>query len=371
MKVIHIYKTYFPDTQGGIEEAIRQISRYTTNHGVENTLLTVSTHDPAVIEFPEAKVIRCKTSFDVKSTPMSLSFLYNFKKNIAHADILHFHFPWPFGEINFLLCDPSKPSLVTYHSDIVKQKILKKFYNPFLKMFLRKVDLIIATSEQYLDTSLDLKPFRKKCKIIPLTIDSQRFEESDDALNEIKKEYGEDFFLFVGQLRYYKGLDYLLEAMKSVNRKLVVVGKGSEEKRLRTKAKSLDLNNVVFAGYQDDVYLPSFYKLCKAFVFPSCERSEAFGMSLLEASLFAKPMISTELGTGTSFINKHGETGIVIPPKNIEQLRHALILLSDNDEICKKYGQNARNRFEKVFNSELIGQRYLLAYSEILKRHGK
>lgn len=367
IKVLHIFKTYFPDTQGGLEEAIRQIARYSSNHGIDNKIITLSPiPNPRIVKFQEATVVRYKTLLDIVSTPISLEFFHNFKKNISTSDILHFHFPWPWGELNFLCSREEKPSLVTYHSDIVKYKYLGKLYNPFTKMFLKKVDLIVATSEQYIESSSILKSFQNKCEVIPLSIDLQRFKEIEDkSLQMIRNKYGEGFFLFVGVLRSYKGLSYLLDAMLTIKRPLVIVGKGPEENKLKEKAKSLKLSNVFFTGYVDDKLLPVFYKLCRVFVFPSCDRSEAFGVSLLEASFFSKPMISTELGTGTALVNKHKETGIVVPPKNTIELRNALSFLSGNKQICEEYGRNAKKRFDKLFNSESIGKKYLDIYNQL------
>ena len=368
MRVLHIFKEYYPDKLGGVQESIRQISKYTSDNGVRNTVLTVSSGcHPPCIDFPEARVLRHKTSLDIYSTPFSSSFFRNFRRTIQANDILHFHFPWPFAELSFLLSGISKPSLVTYHSDIVRQKVLKKFYRPLFTIFMKKTNAIVVTSENYLRSSSDLKAFRDKCTVIPLTIGCRRFPESDEgAVQAIRAEYGEDFFLFVGVLRYYKGLDFLLEAMQGIRRKLVIIGKGAEEERLKKRAAELGLSNVVFTGYVDDVHLPAFYRLCRAFVFPSCERSEAFGLSLLEASNFSKPMISTELGTGTSLVNRHEETGIVVPPKNSAELHKALKRLSENELLSRKYGHNARRRCDQMFNAEVVGRQYLKVYNDLL-----
>jgi O-antigen biosynthesis rhamnosyltransferase len=370
VEIIHIFKQYFPEKQGGVEETIRQICRFTAKHGVKNKILTVSpTATPDVIAYPEATVTRYKTTLDKCSTPISFDFFANFKEHISSADILHFHFPWPFAELCFLCNLVRKPALVTYHSDIVKHKYLNKLYRPFSKLFLRKVDTIIATSENYLQSSNDLRPYRSKCRVIHLTIDRERLGEADrGVLNVVRSEYGEDFFLFVGVLRLYKGLDYLLEAMKGLKRKLVIVGKGPEEVKLKAKAKALGLGNVAFAGYIEDKVLPAFYKLSRGFVFPSCDRSEAFGISLLEASYFSKPMISTELGTGTTLVNRHKETGLVVAPRNVIELRDSLTFFSKNKQICEKYGRNAKKRFEKLFSSEAIGMKYLDTYNQLYEK---
>lgn len=369
MKVVHIYKTYLPDTSGGAEQAIRQICRYNANHGIQNEILTVSpVCMPSIIEMAEAKIIRFKTTLNKFSTPMSVDFIKFSERYIRSADILHFHFPWPFGEMNYLFRHIQKPSLVTYHGDAIKYKLLSRLYSPLINRFFKKIDIIVPTSAQYMESSSTLVHFKKKCRVIPLTLDPQRFKPLDEkTLQSIKNQYGEGFFLFVGMLRAYKGLNYLLEAMKDIKARLIIVGNGVEEKRLKKQAEELGLNNVIFAGYYDEL-LPAFYKLCSVFVFPSCNRAESFGVSLLEASFFGKPMISTELGSGTSYVNKHNETGIVVPPKDVGALKAAIIKLLEDKQLCLKYGENAKIRFNEEFNSEIIGRQYMNLYEELYNK---
>jgi glycosyltransferase involved in cell wall biosynthesis len=368
MKVAHIFKTYFPDTQGGLEEVIRQITTYTTSKGVKNTIYTVTQNSQElVIEYPEASIVRFKSNIDVASTPFSWELAKSFNRIIDAADILHFHFPWPFAELLYVLSTRRKPTIVTYHSDIVKQKRLKSLYQPFLNRFLNKADVIVPTSCNYMVSSRDLKPFYKKCTPIPLFLGKSRFEGSEtDESAIVREKYGKEFFLFVGVLRYYKGLQYLIPAMKGITRNLVIVGKGPEQKRLEKLVKRHQLKNVHFAGYVPDQLLPSLYKECRAVVFPSCERSEAFGVTILEALNFGKPVVSTELGTGTSFANKHHETGLVVPPKDSDALLRALKVLSENDEVVTKFGKNSRARFEAKFSAAENGNKYLELYERLL-----
>ena len=374
MKVLHIFKTYFPDTQGGLEEAIRQISKYTTSQGVENRILTVSDNPiPQRIKYPEAEVIRYKKTIDIFSTPISKNFFFDCEQEIKTCDILHFHFPWPFAEMLFLYKRFAKPSIVTYHADALKYKWIKFFFKPVIHKYLGQVDKIVATSQPFLDSSQDLQSFKDKCSVINLSIDDNRFRLSDNdkceqgsVIKKIESKYGREFFLFVGVLRHYKGLEYLIKAMSRLENNLVIIGKGENKGKLSNLAKRLGLNNVFFLGYIDDKDLPAFYKLSKAFVFPSIDRSEAFGVSLLEAASFSKPMISTELSSGTSYVNKHQETGFVVPPRDIEALRTAMLMLSENDELCSQFGKNARKRYERKFTPEITGKKYLNLYNDIL-----
>ncbi len=374
MKVAHLFKTYFPDTQGGLQEVIRQIASYTTRYGIENIIYTVSPDPkPQVIERSEGKVVRYPLSIDVASTPFSFQFARNAAHIFNSADILHFHFPWPFSEILYLMTGwIHKPSLVTYHSDIIKQKNLKKFYDPFMNAFLRKVNVIVPTSVNYLNSSVDLRPFRSKCQTISLFLGEHRFKVSDPKYEEnIRARFGDDFFLFVGVLRYYKGLQYLIPAMKDVPKNLIVVGIGPEREKLEKLTKQYSLKNVFFVGFIPDEEVVSFYRLARAIVFPSSERSEAFGMTILEALMMGKPIISTELGTGTSYANKHHVTGLVVPPKDVIALKEALMTFAQNDDLILEYGKNASKRFEENFTSEINGKMYVDLYEQLLTNFRK
>ena len=178
--------------------------------------------------------------------------------------------------------------------------------------------------------------------------------------------YGRDFFLFVGVLRYYKGLHLLLEAARNATFRVVIVGTGPEEKRLHEMAKSMRLDNVVFTGYIDDKDKIALLRLCRAFVLPSHLRSEAFGVCLLEAAMSGKPMVTTNAGTGTSYVNINEETGLVVDPDCPEALRQAMERLDCNQDEAIRMGQIARSRFESIFTSDSMGQQYAELYEQLV-----
>jgi len=154
--------------------------------------------------------------------------------------------------------------------------------------------------------------------------------------------------------------------MKGVPENLVIIGKGKNKKKLEKLAKDLEMENVIFPDFVNDSKLEAYLKLSRAFILPSINRSEAFGVSLLEASFFAKPMISTELSTGTSFVNLHDETGLVVPPKDVKALNRAIIKFSKNDQLCRQYGRNAKDRYYKKFLPENTQRNYIQLYEEII-----
>ena len=368
MKVLHVYRTYFPDTQGGAEEVVRQICRNTKALGIESRVFYPSSDPyPASIDAEEAQLIRVKKNFEIASCGFCLGGIGEFRNQVDWADIVHYHFPWPFADVMNLVSKVNRPTLVTYHSDIVRQRFLGALYQPLMNQFLGSMNRIIATSSNYVDSSQNLAGHQDRVSVIPIGIDEDSYPIPTKAdLDRIEETHGRDFFLFVGVWRYYKGLEFLLKAMKDKPYHAVIVGAGPEETSVRRLVSELGLENVSMPGYVDDITKMSLLKLCRAFVLPSHLRSEAFGVTLLESAMSGKPMISTEIGTGTSFINKNGETGFVVEPGEPAALARAMDYLSDRPEETTKMGVNARLRFESTFTGKLMGENYAATYRSLM-----
>jgi rhamnosyl/mannosyltransferase len=176
---------------------------------------------------------------------------------------------------------------------------------------------------------------------------------------------GNKFFLFVGNLRYYKGLHILVDALKSNEFPVVIVGAGPMESALKKMASDLRLTKLNFVGAVNDQDKVALLTLCRALTFPSHLRSEAFGISLLEGSMFSKPLISTEIGTGTSFINVAGQTGLVVPPSDPVAFRRAMETLWNDSALCDAMGCQGRLRFEQHFTADKMVDAYLAVYKRL------
>jgi len=367
VKVLHFYRTYFPDTQGGLEEAIRQICASTKIQGVESRILTLSKNpEPRIIHFPEATVYRARLDLDIASCSMGIEAFSMFSELEQWADVVHYHFPWPFADIVKLWTRSKKPSVLTYHSDIVRQRWLRFLYRPIMEIFLAGMSRIVATSPNYAKTSRTLRNHKDQLAIIPLGLDEKSYPPANlDLVNKIVAKYGNDFFLFVGVLREYKGLKFLLDACHNAPFSVLIAGKGPQEAALKDQARNLGLTNVHFLGYVSDEIKIALLKLCRGLVLPSYLRSEAFGVALLEGAMSGKPLISTEIGTGTSYINIDGETGFTVPPENPMALRRAMdVLLSDSDK-AQRLGANARRHYEQYFVAQRMGNAYANLYDKI------
>ncbi len=369
MKVLHFYRTYHPDTFGGVEQVIRQMAVSTGRLGVSNEVLTLTRcKDNLELEFEGHKVHRARLNFEIASTGFSWSALSRFVELAREADVIHYHFPWPFMDMAHLLGRIKKPTVVTYHSDIVRQKLLLKLYQPLKYWFLNDVDRIVATSPNYLATSPILERYKDKTEIITYGLDKSIYPvPQQDRLDKWRQRLGPRFFLFVGMLRYYKGLHILLEAAANTSLPVVIVGNGPVEAELKQQARALGLNNVHFLGALPEEDKVALLTLCYAMVFPSHLRSEAFGISLLEGAMFGKPMISSEIGTGTTYINLADQTGLVVPPNDPAALRQAMHYLWEHPQRAEEMGRRAYERYQALFTSEQMARGYVGLYQRVLE----
>ncbi|HBX55213.1 glycosyltransferase family 4 protein [Pseudomonas sp. UBA2684] len=375
MRVLHFFKTYLPESMGGIEQVIYQLCQSGVAEGIDSQVLTLSaTPEQQELILGDHRVHRAKLDFHLASTGFSYSVFRRFRELAAEVDVVNYHFPWPFMDVVHFASAVSKPTVVTYHSDIVRQKYLLTLYKPLMHKFLGSVDRIVAASPNYLRTSEVLARHKDKTRVIPYGLDKASYPiPSIERIAHWQQRFGQRFFLFVGVMRYYKGLHILLEAVKGTGYPVVIVGAGPLEQALRAQAQAFGLHHVHFVGRLGDEDKVALLKLCSTIVFPSHLRSEAFGISLLEGAMYGKPMISSEIGTGTSYINIHGQTGLVVPPSDPQAFREAMRTLWDNPEQAAQMGQQAERRYEQLFTAERMGHQTAALYRELLagKRSGR
>ena len=343
MKVLHVYRTYFPDPPGGLQEAIRQIALATRPQGVDARIFTLSPEPhPEQIQFDEGTVIRAKSWAAPASCDLGgLSSVLAFRKWSAWADVLHFHFPW-----------------------------LGTAYEPLMRWMLGSMDAVVATSPAYAATSMALRACvsPERLRTIPLGIadyrDSPLSVKGEDVLERLALN-GKPYFLALGVLRYYKGLHTLIEAAPAIGTPIVIAGSGPERERLAALAKQVGAHNVVFAGQVTHDEKVALLRGCRAMVLPSHLRSEAFGMVLVEAEMFGKPMICCEVGSGTSYVNEHGVTGLVVEPEHPEALAQAMATFLADDALVARMGQAARTRYEAMFSGPALGDAYYRLYRDV------
>jgi O-antigen biosynthesis rhamnosyltransferase len=368
MRVLQFFKTYYPDSYGGTEQAIFQLSQAMSANGVETDVLALSSN-PArePVSIGNHRTHYAKLNFEIASTGISFDAIGKFRRLAAGVDIVHYHYPWPYMDVVHFIARSKKPAVITYHSDIIRQKGWRVIYRPLEKLFFNSVDAIVSTSPNYMATSPILQRYKDKVHVIPIGIDEAQYPKaSQERKSYWRQRFGERFFLFVGMLRYYKGLHILLEASPGAEYPILVVGAGPIERDLRAQAEHLKADNVHFLGALPDEDKVALLELAVGAVFPSHLRAEAFGIFLLEAAMFAKPLISSEIGTGTSYVNIDGETGIVVRPSDPSALRRAMDFIWAHPDKAALFGKNSRLRYQSFFTAQAMAKEYLSVYRSII-----
>ncbi|TEU13611.1 MAG: glycosyltransferase [Anaerolineales bacterium] len=360
MNILHIYKDYFP-VLGGIENHIKVLAeaQVAAGHQVIVLVCDLSRHT-RIENLNGVRVIKAGRITTAASMPLSLSQPLILAR--LRPDIVHIQSPYPLGETANWLLGHAKATVITYQSDVVRQRGWLRFYGPFLRRVLRAADRIIATSPRYIESSPWLQPVRERCTVIPNGVDVTRFVPSS------RHRTGPPTLVFVGRLRYYKGLDTLLRAMPHVpEASLTIVGEGPMREEWQALSQELGLaGRVTFVGEVDDADLPDYYQQADLFVFPSNARSEAFGIALIEAMACGLPCIATELGTGTSWVVQDGITGLVVPPADPLALAEAITTLLQDPTRRQAMGQAGRERVVQHFSVEQVIRKVGTLYEELL-----
>ena len=371
MKIVHLYKDYAP-TLGGIESIAERYAIQMVRHGAEVTVLTSNPKQKKTVEEVRdgVRVIRCAEWARVLSTPVCPDMPYQLAR--LRADVWHLHYPSPPGEVSWLTVRPKGAMVLTWHADVVRQKLALPVYARVVHAILREADAVTQTYERQADVSPFLRYYKDKCHVVPLGIELEAFErkpEHDAAGAELRKRLGSPLVMFLGRLVGYKGLDVLLEAAPWIEGHIVICGGGPEGPRLREKAAAMKLDKkVTFAGRIEANEIAHYMSAADVGVLPSHSNEEAFGLSMVEMMAHGLPVVCTELNTGTSYVNRHGESGLVVAPGNRMALADALNQLLRDEPLRRRLGQGANARAHRLFSTEAMMRGMRDVYESVLRR---
>ena len=280
------------------------------------------------------------------------------------------HLPNPLAGLSFLLAGRRCPLVVTYHADIVRQRYLLKPYLALLHRVLRRADRIVVATPNHIKYSRILPRYAGKCTVIPFGIDLSRFRltaEIARAVDAIRRAHPGPRVLFIGRLVYYKGVEYLIRAMGRVGARLFVIGSGPLEGKLKALAGSGNLEGkIAFLGWVPEREKLAHLHACDLLVLPSVEPAEAFGMTQIEAMACSKPVVSTDLPSGVACVNRHGVTGLVVPPRDPAALAGAINRLLGDAVLRRRLGAAGRRLAESEYAEQRMGQRYRRVYLDIV-----
>jgi rhamnosyl/mannosyltransferase len=379
MKILYIDETYPPDVRGSVPY-VSDLVKYVRGKGDWADVLTVGADKRLTIEEGDhGSIIRMPCHLEFDSARLSFNVTLFLLRKLDEYDIIHLNVPNPIGEFSLLLCHAlnrrRKAKVVTtFHAEVVPQKRFAWIYNNIIaRNVLARSDCIIVSSPKFAETSKILAHHRKKLRIIPFGIDLYEWKTRAESgqmppLPPIFNKSDIPHILFVGRLVRYKGVDVLLKAMPQAPGVLCIVGDGYLRGKIEQLRASLNLTNrVCLLGRISNNELAKMYEWADILVLPSIDRGEAFGYVLIEAMAHSTALITTELGTGTSWVNVHGETGLVVPPNDPHSLANAIKTISESPEILAKFKKNGLKRVSTLFTLEQMCLKTYDTYQSLIE----
>jgi glycosyltransferase involved in cell wall biosynthesis len=363
LRVLHLGK-FYPPHPGGMETHLQALCGE-LKHVVSLEVVVAGDGRETIEETVDGvRVSRLGTLLNFAAAPVCPEMVRRLRE--SKADIVHLHWPNPTAVLAYLASGHRGKLVFTYHSDIIRQRLLRKPFWPVLRRALKRAHAIIATSPNYLQTSQVLQKFQERCRVIPFGISLKEFNQANTIeVSKIRKQYGSRIVLGVGRLVYYKGFEYLIRAMRDVEGHLLIVGNGPLLNALGQEAHTVGVSTrVTFLTNITDVR--PFYHAADVFALPSIARSEAFGIVQLEAMACGKAIVNTSLDSGVPFVSQDGVSGLTVPPADAASLAKAINTLLDNPDLCARYGRAARLRVEQEFSLELMTQRTLQLYKDVI-----
>ena len=372
MRIVQVYKDYYPPTVGGIEQTVERMARWCLARGDEVTVLTSNPGKRRTTEetVNGVHVIRVAEYARALSTPLCPTMARHLAR--IPADVHHLHYPNPTGELSWLAVRPRAPMVMTYHGDVIRQAPLMPFYGPFVHAVLGGAALVMPTSDNMIRRSKFLQAHRDHVRVVPLGIDLEPFLAADPrgpAASAMRARYPGPIVLFVGRLIRQKGLDVLIQAMRDVPATLLIVGNGPEREALERQVRDAGIaDRVVFPGRIEPRDVPAWMAAADVGVLPSVTPAESFGLSMVEMMGCGLPIVCTELGTGTSFVNQDGESGFVVAPGDAPALAAALRRLLQDEALRRRMGEAARARAVRMFSTEAMMRQVAEVYAEVTSK---
>jgi len=370
MKILQINK-FFPPYIGGMESFVFDLTEELSKKITCDVLCSNSKNNTVIENKGNYKVIRTASLARLFSTSISLAMIYWLKKIGNQYDLIHMHLPNPMANLAYFLVRPKAKLILHWHAEIVRPKKLLFLYEPLQNWLLKRADKIIILMPSYLEDSKYIRKYKEKTIVIYNCINPEILKINEYKVREIKDLFKDKpIILSLARLVYFKGFEYLVEAMKNVDAYLLIGGSGPLKEKLQNQIKKLNLRKKVFLLGEIKKYeegLGSYYQACDIFCLPSIYKAESFGLVLVEAMYFGKPIVSTDIkGSGVRWVNKNNVTGLIVQPKDSNALAKAINKIIKNTELKKEFGDNAKKRFEENFKMKIAVDKIYKLYCKII-----
>lgn len=362
-RILQIGK-FYPPHHGGMEAHLELVCRHLRTRFDVHVVVSNEGRAAASEVRDGIPVRRLPRPFSITSAPVNTGLASAIRD--VRPDLVHLHLPHPGAVLGLLPSGYRGPLVVTYHSDVVRQRLMGAIFQPLLDACLNRASAILVTSRAYLDTSVPLRKHRSRCTVIPLGIPLEGIaERSDPRAAAIRAQHGPRIVLAVGRFVYYKGFEVLLEAMRTVDARLLLVGDGAERESLLAHARRLGIDaRATFLGTVPDT--SPYFAAADVFVLPSTTRAEAFGIVQLEAMASRTPVVNTRLPTGVPWVSQHEQTGLTVTPGDPGELAAAIQRLLGDRGMRERLGEAGRARVEREFTDRVMMSRIIAVYEDAL-----
>ena len=361
-----IVNKFFDDVIGGVETVVSQHSELLLNDENEVTVLCCASSFQAFstsTTLGKRRVVRCSTLGVIWGMPISFSFFFWFVKLTHQANNIELHYPFPLLDLGFLFVPKRRKYIVFWHSEIVRQKVVEWMLRPFTKKMLKHAK-VITTSPAMISNSnylRDLQP--SDLNVLPLSM-----PKSTGTKVDVDFIIPEKYFLSLGRLSNYKGIDLLLDAVSNLRNELpfplLLVGDGPLLEQIQVRIKNEGLSELVrlIPRFVSEDEKNLLFQNCEFFVLPSILPSEAFAITQLEALRNNKPVLNTKLNSGVPWVSVDGETGFSVEPNNVAALTTGVSKMIASYDMFDK---QPLNRFTQLFEEEVVFSQIRLLYSSL------
>jgi len=371
MHILHVAKYYYPYA-GGMESIVRDLCEGLVQKGHQVTVLC--SHDKWKYEEDHingVKVVRLPRLGVFFGQNINLQAFSMLRKLSLSADIVHLHTPNPLFESACMAIPRHIPVVCTYHSDIVRQKILLKIYKPLFKKFLNRLKAVYVPTQNHITYSEFLNDQKEKCRIVPFGIDTQHLKSKEETIEmamKLRSQYGA-YSIFIGRLVGYKGLPVLLNAMKDIKENLVIVGDGPDREKITEMIKEYALEDRVhlLGKVFDNTKFAALIHGSEFLVLPSITPNENFGIVQLEAMACSKPVITTRLKSGVSAVGIEGVTTLLAKPGCSSELSEKMNLLFSSRELKRSMGEAGKKRFDEFYTYDSMINTQCIYYEELVQ----
>lgn len=359
MKVLQLGKFY--PIRGGVEKVMWDLTKGLDARGIDAKMMcAVGEKDYWKEAKNDPRLIPVRSWAKVAATMIAPGMIFKLLFTSRRYDIINVHHPDPMAALALFLSGYKGKVILHWHSDILKQKGLLKFYMPLQSWLIKRADRIVGTTPVYVKESPYLKDVQKKVTYMPIGV---------EPLKEIEtRSTGNNIVYSLGRLVEYKGYEHLIKAAKYLpdNYKVVIGGMGPLRDELEKEISDLDLSGKVeLIGRVPDEEMIRRYCEAKVFVLPSVWKTEAFGIVQIEAMSLGKPVVATKIpGSGTSWVNEDGISGYNVEPGNARELAGAILKICEDPEEYQKFSEYARKRYESLFTLEKMIDRCIEIYNE-------